>query len=585
MNDFYDTKKLKIGQHVGVELDPYVLNYPMDSDKTTWVADQGGCPFVLRFFQSNKGKVEDFLQNARKYASVKHPAITPNYPPFYSNLWVFSCSAVCGGENLYSFLGKYPDGAPLNVVISLFDNIAKALDQVHKNNLFHGHLDLSSIHVVNGIGIMTGFGAHNWMKSIDNSVMDARFFPPEYVKKEQKRAASADSFAFMRLLMAALLGESILDKDIVADLPDSHPSLSEATWEKLVKWSRANERHRPKSLTEVIRIIRANLYKPDTRPSNSAKRAFKRYTKHVSTPKLAGTAGLIVASVVAAAVFWPEDVIEPVPVVVQNAPPTPQPTPFEALPQVLEEPLSTIEATAPKIEKIPPATFVMGDQSRIGDDNERPAHEVDIPDGFYISKYEVTFDQYDKFANATNRELPPDNGWGRGKRPVVNVSWYDAKAYTAWLSDETNAEYRLPTEIEWEYSARADSNTSFWYGNEVKPGYSVCDSCGSQWDGISSAPVGSQASNPLGLFDMHGNVAEWVEDCYHDNYEGAPTKNQVWLANQCDHRVLRGGSWFDIPRVGRSATRFRAQPALKASNWGFRVVRIIQQSNDVAKSE
>ena len=110
MNDFYDPTKLKIGQHVGVELDPYVLNYPMDDHKTTWVADQGGRPFVLRFFQSNKGKVEDFLQNARKYASVKHPAITPNYPPFYSNLWVFSCSAVCGGENLYSFLGKYPDG-------------------------------------------------------------------------------------------------------------------------------------------------------------------------------------------------------------------------------------------------------------------------------------------------------------------------------------------------------------------------------------------------------------------------------------------------------------------------------------------
>lgn len=585
MNDFYDTKKLKIGQHVGVELDPYVLNYPMDSDKTTWVADQGGRPFVLRFFQSNKGKVEDFLQNARKYASVKHPAITPNYPPFYSNLWVFSCSAVCGGENLYSFLGKYPDGAPLNVVISLFDNIAKALDQVHKNDLFHGHLDLSSIHVVNGIGIMTGFGAHNWMKNIDSSVMDTRFFPPEYLKKEQKRSTSADSFAFMRLLMAALLGESILDKDIVAELPDSHPNLSDPTWEKLVKWSRASERHRPKSLTEVIRIIRANLYKPDTRPSNSAKRALKRYTKNLS-PKLVGSVGFIVTSALAAAIFWPEDTIESTPTVVQNTSPEPEtPTPFEALPQVLEEPLTTVEAKAPKIEKIPPATFTMGDQNRVGDDNERPAHEVDIPDGFYISKYEVTFDQYDKFANATDRALPPDNGWGRGKRPVVNVSWYDAKAYTAWLSDETNAEYRLPTEVEWEYSARADSSTAFWYGNDVKPGYSVCDSCGSQWDGISSAPVGSQASNPLGLFDMHGNVAEWVEDCYHDNYIGAPTKNQVWLANQCDHRVLRGGSWFDIPRVGRSATRFRAEPSLKASNWGFRVVRIIQQSNGAAKSE
>jgi formylglycine-generating enzyme required for sulfatase activity len=227
----------------------------------------------------------------------------------------------------------------------------------------------------------------------------------------------------------------------------------------------------------------------------------------------------------------------------------------------------------------------MGDQNRMGDDNEKPAHEVDIPNGFYISKYEVTFDQYDTFATATGRDLPPDNGWGRGQRPVINVSWYDAKAYTTWLSGQTSAEYRLPTEIEWEYSARADSTTSFWYGNEVKSGYSVCDSCGSQWDGVSTAPIGSQASNPLGLFDMHGNVAEWVEDCYHDTYEGAPTRNEVWLANQCENRVLRGGSWFDIPRVGRSATRYRAQPTLKASNWGFRVVRIIHQSNDKPKSE
>ncbi|QUX95800.1 sulfatase-modifying factor protein [Marinomonas sp. CT5] len=583
MNDFYDPKKLKIGQHVGIELDPYVLNYPMDSHKCTWVADQGGRPFVLRFFQPDKGKVEDFLQNARRYASVKHPAITPNYPPFYSNLWVFSCSAVCGGENLYSFLGKYPDGAPLNVVISLFDNIAKALDQVHKNGLFHGHLDLSSIHVVNGLGLMTGFGSHNWMKKITDSEMDPRLFPPEYLKPEKKRDTSADSFAFMRLLMAALLGESILDKNIPTDLPDSHPNLSDSTWERLVKWCRENERHRPKSLTEVIRIIRANLYKPEASDGSKTKQAIKRSMRAIS-PKVIVVVSVIAIGAIAVGILWPEPTPEP-----KKAPKTTNkkiedPTPFETLPQVLEEPLAS-GGTAPKVEKIPPATFIMGDQGHLGDDNEKPAHEVDIPDGFYISKYEVTFDQYDKFAKATNRALPPDNGWGRGQRPVINISWYDAKAYTAWLSGETDQEYRLPTEIEWEYSARADSNTAFWYGDNVKQGYSVCDSCGSQWDGVSTAPVGSQASNPLGLFDMHGNVAEWVEDCYHDTYEGAPTKNQVWLANQCDNRVLRGGSWFDIPRVGRSSTRYRAQPDLKASNWGFRVVRIIQQPDDVAKSE
>ena len=582
MNDLYDNTKLIIGQHVGVELDPYVLNYSVDDSKTTWVADQGGRPFVLRFYQPEKGKVEDFLQNARKYASVKHQAITPNYPPFYSRLWVFSCSAVCGGENLYSFLGKYPDGAPLNVAISLFDNIAKALDQTHQNNFFHGHLDLSSIHVVNGLGLMTGFGSYNWMTNINDSNMDVRLRPPEYAKRDAAPSAEADRFAFMRLLMAALLGESILDKDFSTSLPDSHPTISDAVWNKLLNWSREGKQHRPKSLIEVIRILRADLYKPQTSTTSPTAKKIKRYTRRI-TPAMLAFAFIAPIALMAAVLLWPEAKEEPIIVLTPNND-VKEESSFDALPQALEEPL-TVGGNAPKIEKIAPSTFLMGDQNNMGDDNEKPVHEVKVPSGFYISKHEVTFSQYDKFANATGRPLPPDNGWGRGQRPVINVSWYDAKAYTAWLSAQTNQEYRLPTEIEWEYSARANSNTAFWYGNTVKPGYSVCDSCGSQWDSVSTGPVGSQASNPLGLFDMHGNVAEWVEDCYHDSYEGAPTENQVWLANQCDFRVLKGGSWYDIPRVGRSATRYRATPDLKASNWGFRVVRIIPENNVIAKTE
>ncbi|MGB5996572.1 MAG: formylglycine-generating enzyme family protein [Marinomonas sp.] len=573
MNEFYDINKLKIGQHVGVELDPYVLNYPASQHKSAWVADHGGRSFVVRFYEPGRGKVEDFLQNSRKYAGIKHQAITPNYPPFYSKLWVFSCSAVCGGENLYSFLGKYPDGAPLNVVVSLFDNIAKALDQIHQKGLFHGHLDLSAIHVVNGLGIMTGLGAHHWMDRITDKELDPRLFPPEYQRKAQKRTPASDRFNFMRILMAALLGESILDKDLPGALPSAHPYLSDATWKKLQKWSRKHDRYRPKSLQEVMRTLRANLYKPE---QPKAKASPKRLSSHPRRTLYIALGLVVAGSAIAAVSLWPEDAPKPaVALAVKKTPKQIEKEHFEALPQVLEEPLAS-GGKAPKVEKIAPAKFQMGDLHNLGDDNEKPVHEVDIPHGFYISKYEVTFDQYDHFAKATGRKLPADNGWGRQKRPVINVSWYDAKAYTAWLSEQTNQEYRLPTEVEWEYSARGNGNSAFWYGNSVKPGYSVCDSCGSQWDGVSSAPVGSQASNPLGLYDMHGNVAEWVEDCYHDSYKGAPSKNQIWLSDQCSSRVIRGGSWFDIPRVGRSSTRYRAEPNLKASNWGFRVVRIIQ---------
>ncbi|WP_417553145.1 SUMF1/EgtB/PvdO family nonheme iron enzyme [Marinomonas fungiae] len=571
MNQYYDVTKLSIGQQVGVEVDPYVLNYPLSDDKSVWVADQGGQSFVLRFYRSDRGEVNQFLSIARRHAKLNHPSITRSYPPFYSNLWVFSIYALCGGERLFSYLGKYPDGASLKVVLSIFDPIAKALDQVHQHGYIHGHLDLSSVHVVNGAGVLTGFGTHSWLDKITNQDMDGRFIPPEYSKRRPTMSVASDNYMFMRLLVATLVGESWLDNGKVDALPHHHEELNQETWKKIKQWARPAERHRPKSLIEVMRLLRANLF------TNSAKATIEppppRPRAQSSKVIYAGVGmGVLAVSTIAATLLWPSNSESTAQA--GKTPVVSNQSRFDALPQMLEEDLKD-GGKAPKVEKIAPAKFKMGDINNSGDANESPVHEVDIPTGFYFSKNEVTFTQYDRFAKATGRIAPPDNGWGRENRPVINVSWYDAKAYTAWLSEQTGAEYRLPTEIEWEYSARAGSTTAYWYGNEVKPGYSVCDSCGSQWDGVSTAPVGSQASNPLGIFDMHGNVAEWVEDCYHDNYQGAPTTNQVWLSDQCDGRVLRGGSWFDVPTVGRSSTRYRAEPTLRASNWGFRVVRLV----------
>ncbi|ADZ91509.1 formylglycine-generating enzyme family protein [Marinomonas mediterranea] len=573
MKQYYDPNNLRIGQHVGMELDPYTLNYPLNESKTAWVADQGGRSFVLRFYEPQRGELEDFLSNARKYTQIKHSSITPNYPPFYSNLWVFSCSAVCGGERLFSFLGKYPDGAPLNIVLSVFDSMSKTLDQVHERELVHGMLDLNSVHVVNGSGVMTGFGALNWMNKITGQDMDARFFPPEYKKRHQTLSPSIDRYMFMKLLLAALLGESILDR-ATNNLPKEIDSLSPDAWNKIKNWSRPAVRHRPKSLVEVMRILRADLYESTTsngtvRPKKSKPRkqnsGGSRWLK-IGIPALTLTSAAIALPFILGLVNF-SDTETDIPDVVEND--------FQSLPQVLEEPLKD-GGNAPKVEKIAPAIFEMGDLNGYGYENELPKHEVNIPTGFYLSKHEVTFAQYDRFAKATGRALPPDNGWGRNNRPVINISWYDAKAYAAWVSEQTGKSYRLPTEIEWEYSARAGSKTAYWYGDNLQEGFSVCESCGTQWDSVSSAPVGSQASNPFGLFDMHGNVAEWVEDCYHASYEGAPTTNSIWLSNQCEQRVLRGGSWFDEPTVGRSATRYPAEPDMRASNWGFRLVRVLK---------
>ncbi len=152
------------------------------------------------------------------------------------------------------------------------------------------------------------------------------------------------------------------------------------------------------------------------------------------------------------------------------------------------------------------------------------------------------------------------HGFGRGQQPVINVSWDDAQRYVAWLSRITGKQYRLLTEAEWEYAARADSTTAYHWGDDIGKGNANCNGCGSEWDGKQTSPVGSFKANAFGLYDMVGNISEWVQDCYHDNFNGAPADGSAWTNGDCDFRVLRGGSWDKNPRFLRAADRDRALP-------------------------
>jgi formylglycine-generating enzyme required for sulfatase activity len=164
----------------------------------------------------------------------------------------------------------------------------------------------------------------------------------------------------------------------------------------------------------------------------------------------------------------------------------------------------------PEMAVIPAGRFRMGDIQGKGAKDEQPVHEVHISKRFGMSRYEITFDQYDEFAKATRRDLPEDEGFGRGRRPVIRVSWNDALDYAEWLTQQTGKRYRLPTEAQWEYAARAGTETVHWWGNEKKPGFANCIGCGSRWDNKQTAPVGSFKPNPFGLYDTAGNVLEWV---------------------------------------------------------------------------
>ncbi|SDX08974.1 SUMF1/EgtB/PvdO family nonheme iron enzyme [Nitrosomonas oligotropha] len=227
----------------------------------------------------------------------------------------------------------------------------------------------------------------------------------------------------------------------------------------------------------------------------------------------------------------------------------------------------------PEMVRIPAGKFLMGSDDYPG---ERPIHEVTIGYEFEIGKYPVTFDEYDAFAKATQRTLPDDHGWGRSKRPVINVSWHDAHDYVQWLSKQTGKQYRLPTEAEWEYAARAGTQTRYWWGDDIGKNNAVCDGCGSQWDNQQTAPVGSFKANAFGLYDTAGNVWEWVQDCWHDNYSGAPADGSVWLkrdGSDCNRRIVRGGSCVNESQGLRSTIRLGFKPDDAYDIFGFRIAK------------
>ena len=231
----------------------------------------------------------------------------------------------------------------------------------------------------------------------------------------------------------------------------------------------------------------------------------------------------------------------------------------------------------PEMVVVPAGSFLMGapadEEGR--DHDEGPVHRVTIDAPFAVGVYEVTFAEWDRCVRAggCGGYRPDDEGWGRGRRPVIHVSWKDAQAYVAWLSGESGAGYRLLSEAEWEYVARAGSETAYSWGNSIGRNRANCDGCGSRWDDKQTAPVGSFQANAFGLYDVHGNVWEWVEDCWNDSYAGAPTDGSAWEQGNCDARVLRGGSWSNTPWFLRSANRNRYATGYRIDLVGFRVAR------------
>jgi formylglycine-generating enzyme required for sulfatase activity len=265
--------------------------------------------------------------------------------------------------------------------------------------------------------------------------------------------------------------------------------------------------------------------------------------------------------------------------------------PFVPIPSTREHALQPGDSfkecdNCPEMVVVPIGSFIMGSpETEIGrGSNEGPQHLVTFAYRLAVGRFSVTFDEWDACVadGGCNGYSPPDQEWGRGRRPVINVSWNDVKTYLAWLSHKIAKSYRLPSEAEREYVTRAGTTTPFWWGSSIstsQANYKGTETYGD--DGVrgefrnQSLPVDSFAPNPWGLYQVHGNVSEWTEDCRHDNYIDAPTDGSVWIAPNCNQRVRRGGSIGSPPSVLRSASRLFGRATDAYPFLGFRVARTL----------
>jgi formylglycine-generating enzyme required for sulfatase activity len=235
------------------------------------------------------------------------------------------------------------------------------------------------------------------------------------------------------------------------------------------------------------------------------------------------------------------------------------------------------DTSCPGMIVVPAGEFMMGSPvtEPLRYPPEGPQHKVKISRPFAVSKFDVTFDDWDACVSVGGCPEVDDLTFRRGKKPLINVNWTEAQQYVAWLSKMTGKPYRLLTEAEWEYAARAGATTAYYWGDQVGEGNANCDGCGSKWDRRSTSPVGSFSPNAFGLYDMAGNVWQWVADCNHDTYEQAPTDGSEWPGGDCAGHIMRGGSWLIKPPFLRSAFRVGAPVDGRHSDLGFRVARTI----------
>jgi formylglycine-generating enzyme required for sulfatase activity/predicted Ser/Thr protein kinase len=486
--------------------------------------------------------LKKFLKEAKILASFTHDNIVRVIDYFENYETGYIVMEYVGQEDLSQFIKRQSEKRlTVAQALEIFLPILNALKVIHANGIYHQDISLQNIRIVDGNKpVLIDFGAARYIVG-EMSQSVEKVFKPGYSPLEQITTRGnigpwTDIYACGAMFYAMIVGklppQSIdrLDQDDLIP-PNQQIEISPALNDAVLKALSVRIGDRFQTAEEF-----------ETALKNPPKAKKKKRLLAV-----AGGVFLVVAIIVVGMI------------VVKTI--TRQPG------TIFQDRLKD-GSLGPQMVWIPAGTFQMGDIQGGGDADEQPVHQVSVAQ-FAMGRYEITFAEYDKFAQATGREKPDDRGWGRGNRPVIYVSWHDVKAYADWLTEQTGQNYRLPTEAEWEYAARAGTNTKYWWGNEIGANQANCinDYCKDNFE--YTAPVGSFSPNPFGLHDTAGNVWEWTCSEYEDRYQGKEKR----CVSDAGLFVLRGGSWDDIAWRTRAADRTRNVPANRNGGLGVRLAR------------
>ena len=568
--------------------------------------------------QMFKWGLDRFLDEARRLGQFKHPSIVDVTDVFEANGTAYMALAYEDGETLGKWLerlGRPPTQAELDRIVA---PILDALEHVHGHDILHRDIAPDNIMLRrDGTPALIDFGAARQAMAERSQTLTGivkhGYSPPEqYTRSSARHGPWSDIYALGATLYRAITGAS------PQEAPDRQIDDALAPLDAL-----AAKGYRPAFLAALAQAL---ALKPAERPQSvaawraallqsppkSEQRTAPAPPKPTPPPsgliieppprrsnvaRYVGVAALVALVAVGAYVAGQRAGLSGSPRT-EIATLTPGPgsrpkSPADGLDSALTVTPGSGQSfrdcpTCPEMVVVPAGRFTMGSPENEPERSsvEGPQLQVTIGQPFAVGKFEVRFAEWDACrAEGGCTHNPGDEGWGRGNRPVINVSWDDiTKEYLPWLSRKTGKTYRLLSEAEWEYAARAGTTTPFWWGYSITPTQANYDGTAEPYNGggakgvyrKQTVPVDTFAANAWGLHNVHGNVWEWVEDCYTDSYNGAPSDGSARKTACAESSpVVRGGSWSGIPWLLRSAIRSRGTAGSRGSGLGFRVGRTL----------